>query len=176
MSTTTEGRRKAWPSLDETEAITIPSGYTIHVRKELEAEAYYVLADILLEQAKLSDNVSREARATRRALHRETVLTWVTHWDILPPHAEPGEPPMPVSDEALRMLDVRVSEEISDAVGRHQQPFLDEIVQILTGAPKSGKTTAAQKRPAAGAASSSASASGPTPRPTSSRAGRRVGS
>lgn len=170
--TTTTGRREAWPDLDATKAIALPSGYTIHVRQELEAESYYVLGDILVEMAELSGNSSREARVKRRDLNREVVLLWVTHWDIRPRDASATDAPMPMSDEALRMLDYHVITEIDDAVGEHQRPYVAEVVQILSGAPK-GKATAVAA--GTGGGTSSASASVPTPRPTTSRAGRRAG-
>lgn len=172
-----ETRRAAWPDLDASTAVTLPSGYTIHLRQELDAETYYLLGDILVELASITADDSplslRDRRARQRALNREMALVWLVGWDILPRDARPGEAPMPITDDALQMLDLDIRQEVDDAIGAHQEPYIARVVEIFAGAPK-GKA-AASAQAGRGATKSSASASARTRRPTSSRAGRSAG-
>lgn len=169
-------RREAWPDLDASTAVTLPSGYTVHLRQELDSETYYVLGDILVELTTLTQDEGgvslRERRSRQRALNREIALVWLVGWDIRPRGAEIDEPPMPITDDAIQMLDLDVREEIDDVIGQHQEPYIAKVVQLFGRAPR-GKATAEQT--GRGATKSSASASARTRRPTSSRAGRSTG-
>lgn len=190
-------RPAAWPDIAATTAITLPSGYVIQLRQELDTEAYYTLNDILLEIAQMGwrearpDEIpadwtptpgqpvyrvrefTREHRAHLRELNRDVVLLWLDAWDIRPPFAPESAPPMPVTRDALKNLRREITQEIDDAVGRHQQPLLDEIAGLFKAGPR-GNEEAAPSTP--GAMSSSGSASARTRRRTPSPGGPSAGS
>lgn len=192
----TTSRPAAWADPTDTVPVGLPSGYTIHLRAELDTESYFVLNDILIELAGMGwreatpaetpkdwkptltqpvykvRDVSREHRAAMRQLNRDVVLLWLDAWDLRAPFAPEGAPAMPVTADALKSLRREIAQEIDAAVGAHQQPVLDEIVGLFKGAP-AGKAAAGASSP--GESKSPPSASARTRRRTSSRGGLSTG-
>jgi hypothetical protein len=191
-------RPAAWADPTDTEPVVLPSGYTIALRRELDVESYYVLNDILLEVASTGwrearpeeipegwkpspsqrvyqvRELTREHRKTLRSLNRDVVLLWVDEWDIRPLDAPPDAPAMPVTKEALSQLRRDVAEEIEAAVGRHQEPFLQELLGLFGKAPAPSGNAPADLS-THGDSKSSGSASARTRPRTKSPSGRSTG-